>query len=48
MLGSQNNSVGENSPLPTGEVDTPDLGRRVRLFLESHPVVQIKEGLRHG
>ena len=48
MLGSQNISVGENSPLPTGEVDTPDLGRRVRLFLESRPVVQIREGLRHG
>ena len=48
MLGSQKISVGENSPLPTGEVDTPDLGRRVRLFLESRPVVQIREGLRHG
>ena len=48
MLGSQNISVGENSPLPTGEVDTPDLGRRVRLFLESRLVVQIKEGLSHG
>jgi hypothetical protein len=48
MLGFQNNSVGENSPLPTGEVDTPDLGRRVRLFLESRLVVQLKEGLRHG
>ena len=48
MLGSQKISVGENSPLPTGEVDTPDLGRSVHLVLESRPVVQIKEGLRHG
>jgi hypothetical protein len=48
MLGSQNNSVGENSPLPTGEVDTPDLGRSVHLVLESRPVVQIKGGRHHG
>ena len=48
MLGSQKISVGENSPLPTGEVDTPDLGRRVRLFLESRLVVQLKGGRHHG
>ena len=48
MLGSQKISVGENSPLPTGEVDTPDLGRRVRIFLESRLVIQIKGGRHHG
>lgn len=48
MLGSQKISVGENSPLPTGEVDTPDLGRRVRLFLESRLVVQLMGGRHHG
>lgn len=47
MLGSQKNSVGENSPLPTGEVDTPDLGRSVHLVLEFRPVVQIKGGRHH-
>ncbi|WP_333500975.1 hypothetical protein [Kluyvera genomosp. 2] len=32
-------SVGENSPLPTGEVDTPDYGRGVHLVLGRRPVV---------
>ena len=32
-------SVGENSPLPTGEVATPDMGRSVNLVLEPSPVV---------
>ena len=31
-------SVGENSPLPTGEVDTPDYGRGVHLVLGRRPV----------
>jgi hypothetical protein len=48
MLGSQNNPVGENSPLPTGEVDTPDLGRSVHLVLESHSLAQIRGGRLHG
>ena len=48
MLGSQNNSVGENSPLPTGKVGTPDLGRRVHLVLDTRPGVQFKKGLGNG
>ena len=32
-------SVGENSPLPPGEVDTPDYGRGVHLVLGRRPVV---------
>lgn len=32
-------SVGENSPLPTGEVDTPDYGRGVHLVLGPRPLV---------
>ena len=35
MLDSQNCNVGENSPLPTGEVDNPDLSRCVHLWLKS-------------
>ena len=31
-------SVGENSPLPTGEVDIPDYGRGVHLVLGRRPV----------
>ena len=31
-------SVGENSPLPTGEVDTPDYGRGVHLVFGRRPV----------
>ena len=31
-------SVGENSPLPTGEVDTPDYGRGVHLILGRRPM----------
>ena len=44
-------SVGENSPLPTGEVDTPDYGRGAYLVLGRRPVACIgvfQRGARHG